>query len=130
MTRNDGTEHRIVVKSLDPDFIAALYRERAHLPAILAALYPAVISANDPEEPDWPVVYIETPRGQMTWHLSQTDLDLFSCPHVAGNDPRAQWDWHTTEEKYRRLQLLISDLASSGFPLQADLYEPKAMPAG
>jgi hypothetical protein len=41
----------------------------------------------DPQEPDWPVVYIELPTGQVSWHV----------PAYAG-----EWDRHDTEEKYRR----------------------------
>lgn len=41
----------------------------------------------DATEPDWPVVYIELPNGQVSWHLPQHDRE---------------WDGHSTEEKYRR----------------------------
>lgn len=84
--------------------LRGVYRERAHLVAHLAALHPSVISHNDPSETDWPVVYVHTPTGQASWHLSREDLDLFGhVPVVPADDPRAQWDGHTTEEKYRRL---------------------------
>lgn len=44
--------------------------------------------AIDPNEPDWPVAYIELPTGQVSWHLPKhTKI----------------WDGHTTEEKYRRI---------------------------
>lgn len=42
----------------------------------------------DPNEPDWPVAYIELPTGQVSWHVPQ-----HSRP----------WDGHTTEEKYQRI---------------------------
>lgn len=64
----------------DPD----LYRERAHLVAHLAALYPSAIV-----------------------------LDLF--PHVervASNV--AEWDGHSTEQKYRRLDNLTRTIAAKG----------------
>ena len=41
----------------------------------------------DPTQPEWPVVYIELPDGQISWHLPQ---------HTR------EWDKHNTEEKYRR----------------------------
>lgn len=81
------------------DPLAILYRERAHLVAHLAAIHPSTIGV-DPDEPDWPVVYIDAPSGQLSWHLAQDDLPLFT--HV----PRTTatlWDGHTTEEKYARL---------------------------
>lgn len=42
----------------------------------------------DPEEPKWPVVYIELPTGQISWHVPEH---------------KEKFDGHTTEEKYRRL---------------------------
>jgi hypothetical protein len=41
----------------------------------------------DPDEPAYPVVYIELPTGQVSWHMPQHVVD---------------WDGHSTEEKYRR----------------------------
>lgn len=43
----------------------------------------------DPKEPDWPVVFIELPTGQVSWHMP---------PHAR------EWDGHTTEEKYARIR--------------------------
>ena len=42
----------------------------------------------DPEEPEWPVVFIELPTGQVSWHVPR---------HVK------EWDGHTTEEKFGRM---------------------------
>ncbi|GAA0975986.1 hypothetical protein Q7689_00665 [Nocardiopsis tropica] len=91
----------------------AVYRERAALIAHLAALYPAVIVRNgDPaDDPDWPLIYIDTPQGQMSWHLTQADLDLF--PHVPTVAEGPEWDGHTNGEKYRRLAALTADEAAS-----------------
>lgn len=49
----------------------------------------------DPDEPEWPVVVIELPTGQVSWHMPQ--------------HPKP-WDGHTTEEKFERIQqfLLLS----------------------
>jgi hypothetical protein len=41
----------------------------------------------DPTEPEWPVVYIELPTGQVSWHMPQHPVP---------------WDGHDTAEKYRR----------------------------
>lgn len=79
-----------------------VYRERAHLVAHLARLHPSVIGV-DPKEPDWAVVYIETPKGQLSWHIASDDMDLFSDVPFLGS---AKWDGHTTEEKYERLRAL------------------------
>lgn len=87
-----------------------IYRERAHLVAHLAARHPAVLAYSDPAEPEWPVVTIDTPAGQLTWHISPEDADLFGhVPVVPADDPLAQWDGHTTDEKYARLRALTTE---------------------
>lgn len=88
-----------------------VYRERAHLVAHLAARpdYPSVLSYSDPDEPEWPVLTVHTPAGQLTWHIAPADLDLFAhVPVVAADDPLARWDGHTTDEKYARLRGLTT----------------------
>lgn len=86
----------------------AVYRERAHFVALLACRYPSVIAYNDPDEPDWPIIYIRSPTGQMSWHISPADLDLFRhVRRVHSEDPAARWDGHTTDDKYQRLVNLI-----------------------
>lgn len=85
------------------------YRERARLVAHLASLYPSHIGHTDPTAPDWAVVIVETPAGQMSWHIAQRDLDLFA--HVTPTGPASQgWDGHTTDEKYERLRTLTAGL--------------------
>lgn len=44
----------------------------------------------DPDNPEWPVAYIELPTSQVSWHMPQH-------PH--------KWDGHTIEEKFRRIDL-------------------------
>jgi hypothetical protein len=89
-----------------------VYSERAALVAFLAKIYPAWIAYNDKDEPDWAVVYLETPQGQLSWHIAEGDRHLFNGI-VEVFDPPA-WDGHATEEKYRRLAQLDpgSDLAA------------------
>lgn len=91
-----------LLKALD-----VAYRERAALVAALIRVggYPAeLVIAPDTE--DWWIVYAETPAGQVSWHLSPDDLDLFSfLPLKFGSRP-SPWDGHTTEEKYRRVAAL------------------------
>jgi hypothetical protein len=83
--------------------LRAVYRERARLVAYLAARFPSFVVTN-PDDDEWPIIYITTPQGQLSWHLARADLDLFS--HVRSEPWEvewAAWDGHTTEEKYRRL---------------------------
>ena len=79
----------------------SIYRERAHLVAFLTTLYPSGGSYNDPEEPEYCVVYVETPVGQMSWHIHPDDMDLFEGLCIMENHA---WDGHTTMDKYRKLQ--------------------------
>jgi hypothetical protein len=84
------------------------YRERAHLLAWLAALHPAnavITPAPDVDEPGWQLLYLLVGGYQMSWHIAPRDSDLFNhVEHVAADDPRAQWDGHSTTEKYERIQ--------------------------
>ena len=48
--------------------------------------YPVGIKLDE-DEPDWPVIYLELPTGQVSWHL----------PMYPGT-----WDGHDTKEKYAR----------------------------
>lgn len=81
-----------------------VYRERARLVAHLATLYPSVLSFSDPTEPEWPVLYVDSPAGQLSWHIAPGDRDLFEhVSLVPPSDARAKWDGHSTEEKYARL---------------------------
>lgn len=82
----------------------AVYRERACLLALLATHYPAHLQP-DPEAPDWPVLHMQLPTGQATWHIGENDLDLFGHVRTDRHEP---WDGHSTEEKYRRIAELTS----------------------
>lgn len=83
------------------------YGERADLVAYLTANYPSVI--DDTGDPDWPIVFVSTPSGQMSWHIARSDLGAFRhVPHVEN----ATWDGHDTPEKYRRLAELTRTVAT------------------
>lgn len=86
--------------------VDAVYRERAQLVALLAALWPSTWGI-DPEWTDWHVVYVQTPAGQLSWHISPDDRELFG--HVLGPADTA-WDGHTTAEKYQRVRDLVAQL--------------------
>lgn len=84
----------------------SVYRERNQIAAGLAHLV-MVAGGNawighDPSEPDWPVLFIELPTGQVSWHFAPTDVDLLEGIPTS----ERPWDGHTTEEKYQRLQAL------------------------
>lgn len=59
----------------------------------------------DPQEPEWPVAFIELPQGQISWHMPQF--------------PEG-WDGHTVDEKYERIRTFLcserldTELAETG----------------
>ena len=91
------------------------YRERN---AVVAALFRVggyeVSVMPAPDADGWWIVYAKTPQGQVSWHVSPVDIRLFD------GFPRrdAEWDGHTTDEKYERLAALASTEEPPDFGLQ------------
>ncbi len=79
----------------------AVYRERNQLVSALSKLYPSYFLI-DPSEPDWLVVAVELPTGQVTWHIPDDEIKQFFA-HLKHDTPERAWDGHNNEEKYRRL---------------------------
>lgn len=95
----------------DVNALQIVYRERHHLIAHLAASHPSILVYRaDPDAPDWPVIFITLPTGQVSWHINPADIDLFA--HVTVGT--GTWDGHSTEEKYARLDAHTSALAQNG----------------
>lgn len=95
------------------DWLDAVYRERAHLLANLATHYPSHLQYRaDPNAPGWPILYVSLPTGQVSWHIAESDMDLFT--HVR-TDLLETWDGHTTEEKYQRLDHATRIHAAGGW---------------
>ena len=97
------------------------YRERARLVALIAggiAEQAVIAPAPDVDEPAWQILYAVLHGRQCSWHIAPRDADLFEhLDHVGADDPRAQWDGHTTEEKYQHIDLLARALGTPGrFP--------------
>lgn len=83
----------------------AVYEERDRLVALISSLYPSYIAIDEDSEDGFKnVVYIETPEGQLSWHIADKEVPLFSHLVVKDNN----WDGHTTEEKYERIENLIN----------------------
>jgi hypothetical protein len=81
------------------------YRERAMLVAILANYYRASLEIPTDQEPGYTyVLLMETPTGQVSWHIKDTDLALFDhVPREAGQP----WAGHDKATALRRLERLI-----------------------
>jgi len=101
------------------------YCERSYLIALLAAMTDgAVIAyAADVDEPGWQIVYLTIGGRQCTWHIAPRDADLFQhVERVDIADPRAQWDGHTTEEKYEHIAAHTADLAQRCGPACSEMH--------
>lgn len=99
----------------EADALNAAYRERAHLTAHLAAGYPSVlVEGADADAPDWPVLFVKLPTGQVSWHISPDDVALFRNVRrtMAGMPDAPAWDGHSTEEKYARVDAHTRALAA------------------
>lgn len=57
----------------------------------------------DPAEPDWPVLYVDTPEGQVSWHLKKDEVEVAAWPAYAG-----KWDEHDVATKRARLARLVA----------------------
>lgn len=81
------------------------YTERAQCVAALVRLalgagIPAGIIPATKDE--WACAYIDTPEGQIAWHIAETDMHHFDgIPAFNGDTTQT----YTTAEKYRRLAL-------------------------
>ena len=85
------------------------YNERNILVAGLSKIFPAFLSWHYPEDEDWDpewkwIVYITLPTGQVSWHIHETELSMFS--HLEHRRRGNYWDGHTTQEKYERVKRL------------------------
>lgn len=83
------------------------YRERNHLVRVLTRLYDAHLSRHPDDDKDWEndwrwIVCVHTPAGQACWHIHDSEVSSFQHLNVRPND----WDGHSTEEKYARLERL------------------------
>lgn len=78
------------------------YAERNKVVALLARHYPSGTreTAIEGWDPEWHgCVWLDTPKGQMSWHYHASDAYLFE------ELPRydTPWDEHSTRTKYTRL---------------------------
>lgn len=72
-----------------------------------AGLYVDPDHKDDPSWTGWTnVVYINLPTGQVTWHIYDGELPIFTTFLRVFNRDETGYDAHSTEEKYRRIRQL------------------------
>lgn len=81
------------------------YRQRALLLGGYVAMFGGVFSYNDELLPDYPVLYTETPEGQLSHHIHPDDVEVFDGLGIPTVDDYP-WDGHTTAEKCERITRL------------------------
>lgn len=113
-TTNLKTEIRSFAKDCKDELQAsrertdAVYRERDRCVALIARLaldlgFNAWLGKHVGEnwEDDWRnIVFIHLPCGQLSWHIHDSELYLFSFLNGRTGEP---WDGHSTEDKYERM---------------------------
>lgn len=83
-----------------------VYEERDRLVALISSIYPSYIAIDEDSEDGFKnVVYIESPVGQLSWHIADDEVKFFGHLTVKENN----WDGHSTEEKYERIEKLIKE---------------------
>lgn len=70
--------------------------------------------------PEWPVVSVELPTGQVTWHIAREDFESMRFGRVVPQLSR-DWDGHDTARKIGRLMRLASELEASALEAAAEL---------
>jgi hypothetical protein len=68
----------------------------------------------DPDEPEWPVLMIDLPTGQISWHLPKNEI-IGEWPEYHGG-----WDGHNLEEKRGRIAEFLSRSAQQGVAPDAE----------
>ena len=81
-----------------------VYRERNQLVSFLSTQYDSFLFRHEAMEEGFKnLVVIQSPVGQMSWHITDSELGLFT--HLIYRTDYV-YDGHTTEEKYERLTKL------------------------
>ncbi len=67
--------------------------------AKMAEKFGYVVGIKD--DPQWPILYINFPTGQVSWHIPRNEM-VCSFPPYDG-----EWDGHDVEEKRKRLTRFV-----------------------
>ena len=110
-SRIDQLERKLTRLTAERDAAVAskdgAYHERDMLVAALSKCFPSYLARHSDEDKNWDndwrwIVYIELPTGQASWHIHDSERELFNHLQVQEN----KWDGHNTERKCQRLAAL------------------------
>lgn len=79
---------------------------------------------HDYRDREWPVIFIDLPTGQVSWHVNVKEFTkLFNfLPEYEGS-----WDNHTTDQKHNRMEVLEVSGIQHAIPAQPNNLEPAIM---
>jgi len=80
------------------------YFERDMLVSLLSKIYPSYLTKHPESDTEWEkdwrnIVVINSPTGQLSWHIHDSELPFFT--HLEQDSNR--WDGHTNLTKYIRI---------------------------
>lgn len=110
LTEQDKAELKAVIREAindefngdTTDLINSIYTERNQCISLIVRMAQALglpIGTKIDAESSWPIVFVDLPSGQVSWHIPIDELRFFPALPAYPND----WDGHSTEEKYRRV---------------------------
>jgi hypothetical protein len=79
-----------------------IYAERDMCVSLIAKMAQELgykVGIQQTEDPAWPLVFINLPTGQVSWHVKREELEYFPTMRPYNEI----WDGHTTEQKYKRV---------------------------
>lgn len=102
--RKEGREEALREEKASKD---GAYKERDMLVCALSKIFPSYLARHSDEDKEWEnewrwIVYITLPTGQVSWHIHDSEREMFNHLEVKENN----WDGHNTQRKYERLQAL------------------------
>ena len=98
--------------------VGPVYTERNRLVTALAWVGGYPLSwADAPDAEGYVIVYLESPAGQLSWHMKAEEATHLLPLSGANKAPAGIWDGHTTEKKYERLAWLRRDPGLPQLPL-------------
>lgn len=90
-----------------------VYSERNQLVLTCAALLARqgikVGWVDDREDRNYVILLMDLPTGQVSWHISRSEINVRDWPRYAGH-----WDLHTTVVKHGRLIRFLKRMLNEG----------------
>jgi hypothetical protein len=83
----------------ESDSMEEAYLDRNQLVQAMAKMAVKLgYNAGIKHDPEWPIIYIELPTGQVSWHIPRKEL-IVELPEYSG-----VWDNHDLDEKRKRIE--------------------------